>query len=246
MSVPSCRPDGVAAGPMLEALQQRPVNYSRNAVNAADWHHDTWTTTLPSERPGPPEPGGVWYAACRLVERYEFSDPRLVRAVYRVDSPLLGRTMLLEARFLMLRFYVGVRITEVVDELRPSTTSETGMRAWGWAYETLTGHLERGRLCYEVIKEQDTGRILFTLTAHSQRAPTLGWVTRLGWWLFGRRTQLRFYRRCGQRLTRALETHGTHAYRSRPAADDQGLVVAPSDARRGRLDRFGVRRVEPG
>lgn len=231
---------------MLEALQQRTVNYDRNAVNVDEWQLDTWTTSLPAERPGAPEPGGVWQTASRLVEHYEFSDPRLVRAVYRAGSPLLGRTMLLEARFLLLRFYLGVRITEVIDESRPSASSDAGLRAWGWAYETLTGHLERGRLCYEVIKNQDSGEVMFRLTAYSQRAPTLGRIHRLGWWLFGRRTQLRFYARCGQRLTRAVEARDGHLCEPPPRKETDGLVLAPSDAQRRMIDRFGLRRPDPG
>lgn len=238
--------DRLDAGPMLALLQHRPVNYRRSAVNADDWHLDTWTTPLPSERPGPPELDGVWHAARRLIEHYEFSDPRRIRAVYPARSPLLGRTMLLEARFLALRFYVGVRITEVIDEVRASPVSDHRLRAWGWAYETLGGHLERGKLRYEVIKDEGTGEIEFRLTAHSQRASTLGFVTRLGWRLFGRRTQLRFYARCGQRLARAVEARDTRASWSPQPTDDGGLVLAPSDARRRRLDRFSVRWPDPG
>ena len=63
-------------------------------------------------------PGAAWEIACALVRRYEFTDPRLVRAVYSSAAGLLGRDMLLEGRFLWLRFYLGVRITGVADETR--------------------------------------------------------------------------------------------------------------------------------
>jgi hypothetical protein len=36
---------------------------------------------------------------CLLVRRYEFSEPRILRAVYRSDDELLGRDTLLEGRF---------------------------------------------------------------------------------------------------------------------------------------------------
>jgi hypothetical protein len=48
--------------------------------------------------------------------------------------------MLLKARFHGMHFYCGVRVTEVVDKTRKKDD-----RLWGWAYETLQGHLEHGR-----------------------------------------------------------------------------------------------------
>ena len=53
-----------------------------------------------------------------MVGQYEFADARILRGVYRPDSALLGRNLLLEGRFFALRFYLGVRITAVIDEER--------------------------------------------------------------------------------------------------------------------------------
>lgn len=85
---------------------------------------------------------------------------------------------------------MGVRITDVVDTERAAGAE----RVWGWSYDTLQGHLERGRMTYEVVKHRNTGRVEFVLYGRSQPAE-LGRVLRLGWTAFGRRTQLRFYRR---------------------------------------------------
>jgi len=52
------------------------------------------------------------------VSEYEFADARIVRAVYRGGDDLLGRDMLLEGRFCGLRFYLGVRVTGMIDETR--------------------------------------------------------------------------------------------------------------------------------
>src|SRR5262249_17531072 len=133
-----------------------------------------------------------------LVRDYEFTPPELIRAVYHRLDPLLGRDMLLEGRFFGLRFYMGVRITVLIDETR-----EQRERVWGWAYETLSHHLERGEVTYEGIKHRDSGQVEFVASCQSQRSPALAPILRLGWRLFGRRTQLRFYRRCAARL-RAL------------------------------------------
>lgn len=232
--------DYVAA---LDELRERPINYDPDEVSRPDWNFDVHRQPLGRERPGPPEPGGVWEAACGLVRDYEFTPPELIRAVYHRRAPLLGRDMLLEGRFLALRFYMGVRVTEVVDETRDGRE-----RVWGWAYRTLAHHLERGQVTYEVLKDLEDGRVEFVALCHSQRSPSLGPVLRLGWLLFGRRTQLRFYRRCGQRMTElvgeATEGVPVRAAERKPleAAD---LVLVPSAAAPHPLDRFALRRRDP-
>ena len=127
------------------------------------------TTVIGREAPGPPEPGGPWETACRLVGQYEFADARILRGVYRRDGDLLGRDMLLEARFYGLRFYLGVRVTGIIDEERD--TGDGPERVWGWCYQTLEGHLEQGRLSYEVIKNLATGRVMFRVAGYSRPAP---------------------------------------------------------------------------
>jgi uncharacterized protein (UPF0548 family) len=225
----------------LSALRRALTNYSVLEVARPAWDFDTHRSLLPSEQPGAPEPDGVWETACRLIERYEFSAPQLVRASYDPTEPLLGRNMLLQARFHGLHFYLGVRVTSVIDEARAD-----GDRAWGWAYETLEGHLERGKATYEVVKRAGSGQIEFVITSYSQRAPTLGPITRLGWRLFGRRTQLRFYRDCGRRLHLLVEASRLgRPPRHAPATAD-GLVLAPSDARTHGLDRIALHRAHPG
>ncbi|MDF1606080.1 DUF1990 family protein [Nocardioides sp. YIM 152315] len=225
----------------LESIASSEVNYGGGEVDPGSWQHDVLRADLPSEGPGEPEPRGYWETACRLVEAYEFADPRLIRAVYREGSPLHGRDMLLEGRYAFQRFYFGVRVTDVIDEQRGD-----GLRVWGWAYETLRGHLERGRMSYEVVKHQDTGAVELVIRAVSQGAPTLGPLTRLGWATFGTHVQHRFYRACGERLRiLTTERHGRpDPVGVRRTAD--GLVLAPSDAISRWWDRFAVRRHEPG
>jgi hypothetical protein len=112
-------------GAALDRLAKLRINYDpakspEDGAVAVDghWHVDSGTTVLGQERPGPPEDGGVWATACRLAGEYEFADARILRGAYRPGGDLLGRNMLLEARFFGLRFYVGVRVTGVIDEER--------------------------------------------------------------------------------------------------------------------------------
>jgi len=143
----------------------------KNGFQAAEghWHVDSGTARLGREGPGPPEHGGLWEAACRLVGEYEFADARILRGVYRRNSALLGRNMLLEGRFFGLRFYFGVRVTGVIDEERGA--GDGPERVWGWCYQTLEGHLEQGRLSYEVIKHLTTGQVAFRVAGYSRPAP---------------------------------------------------------------------------
>ncbi|MDR7300248.1 DUF1990 family protein [Haloactinomyces albus] len=224
----------------LRALAERGVNYDHGEVRAPEWSFDTHRRAVAREATGPPESGGAWETACALVRDYEFSVPQRIRAVYRRRAALLGRDMLLEGRFYGLRFFMGVRVTEVIDETRPN-----GDRVWGWSYETLEGHLERGKMTYEVVKHPETGVVEFVINGCSQASPTLGPIMRVGWLLFGRRTQLRFYARCGRRLHRLLRAASFPA-RGAENVRRGDLVLAPSDARPSVLERLTVRRHEPG
>jgi uncharacterized protein (UPF0548 family) len=228
----------------LAALRGREVNYDEAQAptpgRQGDWHVDHHRAAIGTEAPGAPVPGGPWEIACALVGEYEFADPRILRAIYRPDDPLLGRDMLLEGRFLMLRFYLGVRVSEVVDETRDRH------RVWGWGYQTLDGHLEQGKLVYEVVKESDTGEVALVLRAYSRPAPIANPLIRLGFRLFGRRTQLRFYTAVGERLGASVRAILRGAAPPRPARTAQGLVVAPSEIKPHPLERLRVDCYHPG
>jgi len=228
----------------VEGLRHLSVNYDEAHAPVAQqpgtWHIDNSRVPIGHEPAGPPVRGGAWEIACRLVRDYEFADPAIVRAVYRPTDELLGRDMLLEARFLVWRFYLGVRVTEVVDETRDAE------RVWGWGYQTLEGHLEQGKLVYEVIKDVQSGRVDLRIRAYSRRAPVPNPILRLGFAVFGRRTQLRFYAAVGQRLRNTVQAILHGASPPTPAVTSDGLVVAPSGLYRHPLERFTVHSHQPG
>lgn len=187
---------------VLDTLHTRSVNYQ------ADGHEITpengWTvesdrTALPAESPGEPVPGGPWEIARGLIERYEFADPSIIRAVYHPEHALQDRDMLLEGRFYGLRFLIGVRIVGVVDTLRE--VDGRAVRSWGWCYRTLEGHLERGEMTFQVWKWLDTGDVEFRIDRYFMRGPMPNPVIRLGWAVFGHWMQVRFVRRSLRRMT---------------------------------------------
>jgi uncharacterized protein (UPF0548 family) len=158
---------------------------------ANGWHADALTQALPGEAPGPPEPGGAFAVAARLVRDYAMADPALVRARFDPETPLLGRVMTLRLRFhRLLSVQARVAVTHVWDE----------EQLFGFEYATLPGHVEMGRMDYQVHKDADSGRVEFRLHAHSRASREGPWWARLGFRLVGRREQLRFYRRCCERI----------------------------------------------
>ena len=223
-------------------LRHRPVNYEEKHAPpfvVKGWHQDRRVVVLGHEAPGEPEPGGVVETAGALIDSYEFSDPRILRAAFHHPGDLVGRDMLLEGRFLVLRFLIGVRITAEHNEVRAGPNGPE--RVIGWSYQTLRGHLEQGRLTYEVAKELETGRVEFRIVAYSRRAPIPNPVLRTGFRLFGRRTQLQFYRHALARLRRLMQ-----APPGPPAPGPDGVVRAPSGVEPGRFERWTLRFAHPG
>ena len=192
----------------LEALHDLPLNFEPRPLEAytpeLGWHADAFSRRLPGEAPGDPAPGGPWETARRLLEEYRVADPAIVRATWAAGAPLLGRDMLLELRlYRVLHTRVGVRVTRVWDEERD--VDRRPARVFGYEYATLPGHVEMGRMDYEVCKWSDDGAVEFRLHAHSRASGEGAPWTRLGFSLFGRREQLRFYARCGERIARLTE-----------------------------------------
>jgi uncharacterized protein (UPF0548 family) len=197
----------------LDALRDLPVNFTQPSEDernpAHGWRVDDMVEPLPPEPSGPPVEGGSWQVARKLMDDYQLADPNRVRATYDQDAPLAGREMLLRIRYLGVPVTVGVRVGEVYDETRE--LGGRSSRVFGWDYRTLEGHFEEGQMHYEIWKWLDDGSVEFRLHAFSRPARSGPLLLRLGFRLFGRKHQLRFYRevcRRARRLTEAqLETH---------------------------------------
>ena len=223
---------------LVDDLRGRAVNYAELEAPphvVAGWHRDGLRMVLGREAPGEIEPGGLAEKAAALVASYEFADPSILRAVYRTPSDLVGRDMLLVGRFLLLRFAMGVRVTESHDDVRD------GEHRIGWSYQTLEGHLEQGKLTWEIAKDLASGSVEFRIRAFSRRAPLRNPVIAFGFGLFARRTQLRFYDNALRRLAHLIERPA-----AAPPSLGDGLARAPGGRAPFSPERFTIRFVHPG
>jgi hypothetical protein len=149
------------------------------------------------------------------------------------------------SRVFGLRFYLGVRITGIIDETRDADGGPE--RVWGWSYQTLEGHLEQGRLSYEVIKNLGTGRVTFRVSGYSRAAPIPSLVIRWGFRLFGRWTQRRFYLAIQRRMRSLVQAAQRGAALPVPTIRADGVVLAPSGTVAAHpLERLARAWVHPG
>lgn len=209
---------------VVTGLRARSVNYDPDEIRGSAWHFDHHRFVLGTDPPGRPREDSVWWHAYREVAAYAFTPADLLRAHYRREDPLLGKDLLLVGRFALARFVMGVRITE-------TGFDEDGVRySWGWSYETLQGHIERGRVDYRVVKHLESGVVTLEVNSYNQVNPRAHPFIRLGWFFFGRRAQHRFYTSVGENLRRLAQQPQVTDTRT----GDEDVVEVPRDAGSGR------------
>ncbi len=154
------------------------------------WHVDSREIALPAEPPGPATPDGSFAAASRILLEYAFPPAYLIRGRFDPQVPLSLRTMLLTAKYLWMTFELPVRVTRVLDEVRE--TEHGAEQRWGYSYQTLAGHVERGEITFEVAKLVATGAMHFRISSFSQTGHITNIIHRVGFRIVGRRLQRRF------------------------------------------------------
>lgn len=211
-------------------------------TKANGWNVDDYEAELPPEPPGEPLPNGSWKAAQKVLREYRFPPPDLITGIFVPDSELNNRVMVLRGQFLMFKFYFGVRVVDVVDEVRDGKNGKEYV--WGYSYRTLQGHFEMGQITFTIIKNATTGKVLFTIHAFSKTGHIANPFYRLGFKMFGRKLQVRFAHESMKRMqmlvTQEITTGGDaikHATQpeiktthSEPAAQEQLEKHAGVDA----------------
>ena len=158
----------------------------------AGWSQVRSEGVLGHEAAGPPQPDGLFERSRKVIESFDFSDPRIVRWHFSADEPLRGRTVLLELKSLnqKLRYLCAVRVG--------GTRLEHGEKCsiYGFSFETLSGHIEAGREWFLLKKDHETGEVRFHIEASWRPGEFPTWWSRIGFSLVGRR-----YQRAWHRLT---------------------------------------------
>lgn len=187
----------------IKALEALEFNYDEktyhDSVDKMGWFVDKYDAVLAVEPAGEPIPLGPFEVVKNAIGRYQFPDPALIRAWFDPDIELARRNMLMQARFLGLKFYFGVRVTSVIDEQVTHTNGEIEKR-WGYSYRTLKGHFEIGEIRFIVSKNFSSGEVKFHVDAYSRPDQIPNLAYRIGFKIFGRSLQNYFARSSIERL----------------------------------------------
>ena len=181
----------------LERLERVARNFSIDPSEMSletGWSRYYSSASLAWEPPGDPLPDGPFQRARVGIDNYEFSDPRIVTAHFDPQRPLLGRRMLLELRIFGLRYLCGVVVGEVRAQLDGAGAT------YGFRYDTLDGHIERGAEWFILTKARDTGEVRYRIEALWRPGDFPNWWSRLGFRLFAHGRQREWHHRAQRRL----------------------------------------------
>lgn len=191
-----------------------PRNYDAppEALSPDDgWHHYMSEAVVARAAPGPPADEGPFTRGCTAVAGYTFSDPAIVLAHFDPDVPLDGRIMLLELRAVRLLHYLSAVIVGAVREERDADRTVFGFR-----YDTLEGHLERGAEWFVLTKDHASGAVRFRIEAHWRPGQFPNWWSRTGFALLGRHYQEVWHRRAHALLAQYMAEPGVPSEPQRP------------------------------
>lgn len=181
----------------LAALEGLGRNFSgpvEELTPARGWRRREMQAIVAREAPGPPEVGGAFERAREGVENFRFSDPRIVVGYFDPAVPLARRRMLLELKAVGLRYLCGAAVGAV----RVEQTDERTV--FGFRYETLEGHIERGTEWFLLTKDHESGAIGFSISAVWQPGDFPNWWSRVGFAFLARHYQTEWFRRALDRL----------------------------------------------
>ncbi|MDX1421028.1 MAG: DUF1990 family protein [Rubricoccaceae bacterium] len=190
---------------------------------APGWRRYYSEAVVGREAPGPARPDGPFARGCVAVASYAFSDPRIVIGHFDPEAPLLGRPMLLEMRALRAVRFLGPVVVGAVREATVDGTDDETV--YGFRYDTLDGHIERGAEWFTLTKAHRTGDLRFRIEAYWQPGQFPTWWSRLGFATLGPRYQKVWHHRAHALLARLVREPAVRA----PDGTD-GAVVHASPA----------------
>jgi len=200
----------------LAALKDRPVNFDTpiaEMTTSAGWTVDESDDEIGAESPGPPVSDGMFERSKHAIINYDFSDPSIVVGHFDPAVPPVGRDMLLELKVLGFRFLCGVRLHSLREEHYADASY------FGFRYDTLEGHVERGYEWFLLTKDHETGRVHFQIEAHWRIGQFPNLWSKVGFYLIGEHYRSLWRRRAPERLRRVA-----HQAIASPIAPSGGLA----------------------
>lgn len=174
------------------------------------WHHYYSEAVIAREDPGATE---YFDRAVVALSNYEFSDGDIVVAHFDPTGPLAGRHILLEIKVMGLHYLCPALVTKTRDE-KPAAG-----RSFGFRYDTLEGHIERGVEWFTLTKNE-MGEIRFRIEARWQPGELPNWWSEIGFRLLSGHYQRKWHRAAHERMS-LLAHFGTTAP---PPVDAQRLT----------------------
>jgi len=174
----------------LNALGGARRNFNPDSAGpgAPPWRRYASRARIARGEKGPPAPDGPFLRARNALATYSFSDPDIVQAYFDPEAALEGRRQLLELKVPLLRYLCGVVVTRVRDESTAESTT------FGFRYDTLDGHIEKGWEWFLINKRHDTGVVTFHVAATWLPGDFPNWWSRVGFHLVGPAYQRRWHR----------------------------------------------------
>ena len=192
----------------LETLATRPRNFNADEEEMTGdrgWHHYYSEAVIARE----PEANTLFERARVALGHYQFSDPGVVVAHFDPVGPLLHRRLLLEVKVLGLRYLCPALVTRVRDD----------GNVYGFRYDTLEGHIERG-LEWFLLTKNAQGDIRFRIEARWQHGDLPNWWSRLGFMMLSGPYQRHWHRQAHRRMSLLAHYGSTR----RPPRDAAGLT----------------------
>lgn len=176
----------------LDAVRKEQDVREEEMTSATGWHHYFSESVIArrSEASGTSETDELFQRACTALASYQFSDPSIVFAHFDPAAPLLQRMMLLEIKVFGLHYLCPVLVTKIRDDAG----------VYGFRYDTLEGHIERGVEWFLLSKTPD-GEIRFRIEARWRPGDLPNWWTRVGFKLLSGRYQRMWHRRAHYRMS---------------------------------------------
>jgi uncharacterized protein (UPF0548 family) len=199
---------GEALKSRLERLTARHPNFDEVEERMTDergWHHYHSEAVIANE----PDDDACFARARVALASYQFSDPAIVIAHFDPTTPLLMRRVLLELKVLGLHYLCPALVTNVRDE----------RNVYGFRYDTLEGHIERG-VEWFLLTKNERGEIRFRIEARWQRGELPNWWSRLGFMVLAPLYQRRWHRQAHRRMS--LLAH--YGRTTPPRRDHAGLT----------------------